>query len=425
MSILTFKNKKPKIQEKPFIEGELFFAFDIGTELLKGLLCRIKNDGIEVLKSTRIWQQHTAMRSGVIQNIDSVISNLKVAINDLTIDLSEDVKNSEYAPKKVILGIAGEMINGESVMVNFDREENATLEIDEEEETSIIGSVRENMIVNLIDDMATKYKLAPEDLIPLHVDLSSIEIGTVRTDRLVGFKGRTVKLFFNAVIAPYTLVEALVSVVKKMKLKVIAVVAQPFAVAKSLKNSKDMNFDGLFIDIGGGTTDIAIVENGNITDSYMFAFGGRIFTQRIAKEMNLDYRYAEQRKIKYSLATLDAHLQKGVRDAIKDDVSIWADGVRLALDEFQIEGNLPSDIYLCGGGSLLPDIKDIIYAYPWKQYLPFIQHPRPRVITPLDIGNVEDKTGKLNTPIDVTPIAIARYAWLIYTNPQNHLSIKI
>lgn len=434
-----------KKQPKGLDVGDVFFSVDIGTELLKGLLCRITPTGVEILGSSHIWQQHHAMRSGVIQNIATVTSNLELMYNELVSKYQQSTTHSipattpasSVAPQSIpiksnplpthaIMGIAGEIVSGEPIMVSYDRGDNSSVDITPDEAEGIITNVRENVIANGVEDLARRLSLAPEDIVPLHIDLSTIEIGNVRVKDLVGYKGKSIKLYFNAVFAPYTLVEALISAIRKLNLEIISVVAQPIAVARAFKGSDDINFDGIFMDIGGGTTDIAIIKKGTIVDSYMFAFGGRVFTERLAKEMNLDYRFAEQRKQKYSQGLLPKNIEKEVKDILRPDVSLWADGVRIALSQFAGTDPLPSTVYLCGGGSLLPDIKEIMLAYPFKQYVKFLKHPKAQIITPADLANCVDvSAGIKDSVIDVTPAAIATYAWSIYNEPNKHLSLKL
>lgn len=415
--------KESKIAD--FGEGTLFLAIDIGTELLKGVLCRMSSQGVEILRKAQIWQQHHAMRSGVIQNIDTVTSNIELLYNDLVSDLvAQKVATSQF-PKHVILGVAGELVHGEPVLANYDRDEGSSVQITKDEQEKIIEEVRDKVINSGIQDISQTLGLKEEEVVPLHIDLSAMEIGTMRVDSLIGYKGRTIKLFFNTVFAPYTFVEAIISVVEKLGLKVITIVAQPFAVANAYKGSSNINFDGIFIDVGGGTTDIAVVKKGTIVSSYMFAFGGRIFTERLVKEMNLEYRFAEQRKIKYSNGVLQSNIAKDVKNILRKDVSLWADGVRIAFSQFTDIDTLPTKIYMCGGGCLLPDIKEILIAYPWKQYVNFIKHPSSVRMAVSDIDHVVDPKNILDNQLFITPVAIAVYAWKIFMNPEYHLSLQL
>jgi cell division protein FtsA len=384
------------------------------------MLCQATPNGVKILKSERIQQQHYAMRSGVIQNVSMVISNVKLLYNELTSELEDSHK-----PTKIILGVAGEIVNGEPIMVSYDRKDNYDAEITEKEEIKILEDVREKIISSGTEELADRLSLKPEDIIPLHIDLSNIEIGNLRVNKLHGHKGRSLKLFFCGVFAPYTFVESLIKVAEELNLEIMTIVAQPFAVAKAYKEFGHINLDAIFIDIGGGTTDIAVVNKGNIVNSYMFAYGSRVFTKKIQEAMNLDYRFAEKRKLKYSNKNLPKNVIREVKEILRPEISLWMDGVRIALSEFKDLENLPEKIYLCGGGSLLPDIREKMLAYPWKQHLNFIKHPKTEIIKPDSLADVIDQTGNLNSPIDVTPCSIARYAWTIQQSPEKHLSLKL
>ena len=134
---LPFLSGRPK---KPMYDTEPMIAVDIGTEVLKTLLFRCDTVGVHILDSSRIFQQQHAMRSGVIRSLETVIENCRLGLNDVTKSLEP-----EQMPKKIVMGIAGELIHGVSVEVNYDREENAAMEVDEKEQGNILSQVKENI----------------------------------------------------------------------------------------------------------------------------------------------------------------------------------------------------------------------------------------------------------------------------------------
>jgi len=142
----------------------------------------------------------------------------------------------------------------------------------------------------------------------------------------------------------------------------------------------------------------------------MFALGGRVFTKRIASEFNLGFGEAEKLKILYSDGELEKSREEKVAKALEGDCQVWISGVQLALEEFSSVDLLPSKILLCGGGSMLPDIKKALENSEWTLDLPFARKPKVGFIRPRDVANVLDETESLSDPQDITPMALANMA---------------
>ncbi len=79
------------------------------------------------------------MRSGIITNLDTVLENCNLSIGELLSTLKEE----EY-PKSVIMGIAGEYIQGVSIVVNYQREESHEKEVTKKEQEKIIAQIKAN-----------------------------------------------------------------------------------------------------------------------------------------------------------------------------------------------------------------------------------------------------------------------------------------
>ena len=381
-------------------------ALDIGTEVLKSMLFATDNLGVNIKRIAKIQQQEHAMKSGSIRNLDTVLENCKLCIEELTKDLLEE----EY-PKNVIMGIAGEYIQGVSIVVNYQRETNFDNEVTEKEEGKIIAKIKNRIEQGGREDLSQRIGLKYEDIDILHITPTGTEIGGMPVNSLIGYKGKDVKLHFYASFAPKTYVSALKQVAKSLKLNLLGIVSQPFAVARAFAGSSDSDFNGIFIDIGGGTTDIAVVEKGNVTETKMFGFGGRVFTKEIAKALNLDYRHAEQRKIKYSKKGLTPNLSKKIQTISYNTAKLWMKTLKAALESCDDVDIFPSQIYLCGGGALLPEIKEVMMEFPWKRLLPFPVVPQTKIYSPNLLSNITDSSGKLKNIYDITPASLAKFAY--------------
>lgn len=387
-------------------KGERVIALDIGTEVLKALLFDINNENqIVVEKVSRIQQQQNAMDKGVITNLNTVLENCRLAMTEISNNIEP-----EQSPKHVVMGIAGEYIQGVSIIVNYEREQKFNEEVTQKEQTDIISRVHSKILDSGKEDLAKRTGLVSADIDILHVTITGMEIGGMSVDSLVGFRGRDVKLYFYASFAPKTYTSALGNVAKSLSLNMLGIVSQPFAVARAFKGARNKDFSAIFVDIGGGTTDVAVVQKGSVVDTQMFAFGGRIFTKQIAKTLNLDYRHAELRKIKYAEDELEKKLEKEVKRITYATAQIWMKALKSALEVADELDSLPSRVYLCGGGALLPDIKEVMMEFPWTKLLPFGSVPKIEIIYPKKLEGIIDQSDDLKYTYDITPASLTMFA---------------
>lgn len=406
----------PIFKQKQIEKGpKSVIAIDIGTEVLKTLLFTSEEEGIKVKKISRIQQQQSAMNKGIITNLNTVLENCKLSIREITQDIEP-----ELLPKYVVMGIAGEYIQGVSIIVNYEREENFDKEVDEKEQKNIIARVHNQIQQGGKEDLALRTGLTQDDIEILHLTITGMEIGGMNVDTFVGLKGRSVKLYFYASFAPRTYVESLKSIARTLQLDLVGIVSQPFAVARAFAGARSKEFSGIFIDIGGGTTDIAIVEKGNVTDTQMFAFGGRVYSKEMARSLNIDYRHAESRKIKYTQGTLEKSLETQVRKTVVPITKVWIKTLKAAFEMNKEIGTFPTKVYLCGGGALLPEIKEAMLEFPWSKLLPFPSMPKITLFTPSKLDKLIDESGDLNHIYDVTPASLALFAWEKLNKPEQY-----
>ncbi len=408
-----FKRKKTKKKSTE----KLQLALDIGTEFIKTVVFRKRNGEIEVLGYDRAPQKQNAMRGALIINLENVIDVVDVSLGNV-MHMAEEITGEDLdLPEQVILGIAGELVKGVVIHVNVDREQPEE-SISEEELSSLLKNVRKEAFPNAKDEIADDTGIHTDQIVEIDTVINSTYIDGVKVDSPLGFKGSSIEFKVFSTFAPKIHVDSVKEVARSLNLNILGVVVEPYALALALDNARSERFSGIFIDIGGGTTDVALVKNGAIVGTKMFAYGGRVFTKRIEIEFNLDYIAAERLKLDYSDQKLSEKETARVKKAIMKDIPVWLDGVELALAEFEDITDYPPQIYLCGGGTLLPDIHSSLIAHPWLQVLPFTKFPKVSYLFPNQIHGVNDITRKATHSIDVTPMALARMGLDIIKNDK-------
>ncbi len=243
----------------------------------------------------------------------------------------------------------------------------------------------------------------------VHAAVTGASIDGYALTNPVGFQGRHVKIgIFNA-FAPLVHLGALQTVASQLDLELLEIVAEPYAVARVLGTEQVRQAGALFVDVGGGTTDIALVRQGGIEGTRMFALGGRAFTKSLADRLDLPFPRAEALKVDYARG-LEIEGRDEVAGIVGDDVRVWAAGVELVMEELSGGDLLPGRIYLCGGGSRLPEIPLALAAEAFWKRMPFARPPEITVMAPDQIDTVVDETGLLMDQQDVTPLGLAYQA---------------
>ena len=147
----------------------------------------------------------------------------------------------------------------------------------------------------------------------------------------------------------------------------------------------------------------------------MFALGGRAFTKSLADRLDLPYPRAESLKVDYARGIAVDHAAD-VAKIVADDVRVWAAGVELVMEELSEGDLLPGRIFMCGGGSRLPEIRQALAAEAFWQRLPFARPPEIIVMSPDQIDTISDATNLLVDQQDVTPIGLAYQAIELQTS---------
>ncbi len=167
-------------------------------------------------------------------------------------------------------------------------------------------------------------------------------------------------------------------------------------------------FSGIVMDIGGGTTDIAIVDDGGVDGTKMFSIGGRSFTHQIANKLGLSFDDAEKLKLLSDDPKMKPEIRKKLDAAIDRNLEVWQSGVELALEEFDQVDTMPGQILLCGGGASLSQIPETLATGDWYKELPFARRPIVRLIEIEDVAGIVNDTDRELDHTFVTAMGLLR-----------------
>ncbi len=392
-------------------------ALDIGTEFVKALIARVDGDNIEIVGVGRARQDLSDMHSGAISDISGVVKNCEEA-------LAQAEEQAGLQGKKVVIGIAGELVKGITSTIRYKRPQpDKALDINEME--FIIEKVQERAQVKAQKQIGFETGNDDVEIKLVNSAIVSIHIDGYKVSNPIGFQGKDVAIQIYTAFAPMVHIGALERTAGELDLDLIAVAAEPFAVSRSvLGTDASSSFTAILADVGGGTTDIAVVNDGGVEGTRMFGIGGRSFTRTIAADMDLNYADAEKLKVNIDHAQLKESVEKQVNTSIDKTLDVWLGGVELALSEFDSVDHLPSRILLCGGGSSLHKLVEALEKRDWYKELPFTKRPSVHHIQPADVVGINDGTKSELDHTFVTAMGLLRVGYDTMEGSSNEDTIK-
>jgi cell division protein FtsA len=273
-------------------------------------------------------------------------------------------------------------------------------------------------IINLVQERAqakAKQQLAWElggkevDVRLVNSALVSIEIDGYPVTNPIGFQGKDVVVQLYTAFAPLIHIGALEKTAQELDLDLLAVAAEPFAVARAvIGNNTNQNLSAILMDVGGGTTDIAVINEGGVQGTKMFGIGGRAYTKAVERDLNVEFEQAEDMKIGLSDGKLAAAKRPAVEKALEKTADVWIGGIELALSEFTKLDHLPHRLFLCGGGSSLDLLMDRLEQGSWYRSLPFTRKLSVHHIRPDQVAGIHDTTGDVTDHTFITAMGLLR-----------------
>lgn len=393
--------KKKDGAKKPVDNNQYLVGLDIGTEFVKALVGKVVDDELEIIGVGRAHQQLSDMQAGAISDISAVVANCDEA-------LSQAEQQAGVSARTAVLGIAGELVKGTTTTVRCTRKD-ANKPLDVEELEHIIGLVQERAEAKAKKQLAWELGGKEVEIRLVNSALVGIDIDGYKVTNPVGFQGKDVLVQLYTAFAPLIHIGALERTAQELDLDLLAVAAEPFAVARSvIGDDPNATMSAIIMDVGGGTTDIAVIHEGGVQGTKMFGIGGRAYTRSIERDLGVDFTMAEELKLALGSDRIPKTKQGAIEAAIDKTVNVWISGVELALGEFTKLDHLPNRVLLCGGGSSLKALTEQLTKAHWYKDLPFTRRPVVQHIQPEQVVGILDKTGDVSDHTLVTAMGLLR-----------------
>ncbi len=262
------------------MENQIAVGLDIGTTKIVAMIGRRNEYGkIEILGTGK--SESKGVHRGVVNNITQTIQSIQQAVEE-----AENESNVEI--KDVVVGIAGQHIRSLHHSDYITRP-NANDVIDEEDIDRL-----KNQVLKLI-------MLPGEEII--HVLPQDYKVdGQAEVEEPIGMFGGRLEANFHVVVGQVASIRNIARCVKSADLGMSNITLEPLASAEAVLSQEEKEAGVAMIDIGGGTTDLAIFKDGIIRHTAVVPFGGNVITEDIKEGCSIIGKQAELLKTKFGSA---------------------------------------------------------------------------------------------------------------------------
>ena len=377
--------------------AELVFALDIGTRSVIGIVAEQRDGLLHILATERMEHKTRAMLDGQIHDVPQVaaiIREVKRRLTERTGTLSS-----------AAVAAAGRALY--TMTAEAEQEITGTISPAQQRDLDFAGvqaAQRKLAHSHTVDD-PTRYYCVGYSTIRYELDGNELKT-------LTGQRGRHAKATVIATFLPRQVVDSMQSALRETHLEMRALTLEPIAGINVLIPPTMRHLNLVLVDIGAGTSDVAITRGGSVIAYGMVPMAGDEITEAISREYLLDFNIAEDIKRKAAdgqdvsftdiLGMKLALTADQVLTAIKPGVEHLATAI--AKQILDLNGEPPQAVMLVGGGALTPMMPELVAGALG------IPEARVAVRHPDEVDGVAELPEELHAPDAVTPLGILKIA---------------
>ena len=406
-----------KIPEPPKIDykndgKEKFFALDIGTRSVIGIVAEQNSNGLlEIIATHREEHRTRAMLDGQIHDVPQVAA----VINTVRDALKENVGEL----KSVAVAAAGRALY--TMTAEAEMEIRGGLITPEQQSSLDFNGVQlaQSKLAesHTISDRTSYYCVG--------FSVIQYKLDGVRLKSLIGQRGKIAKAKVIATFLPRQVIDSMQSALGYSRLDMKALTLEPIAAINVLIPPSMRHLNLVLVDIGAGTSDVAITKNGSVIAYGMVPVAGDEITEGLSQKFLLDFNVAEEVKRKTALGesakftdilggTHDLQAAEIV-EAISDNIANLSSAIAKTVYDLN-GGEAPQAVMLVGGGALTPNLQ--------KYVAEALNIPEQRVGVrkPDVVEGILSIPKELCSPDAVTPLGILKIA---STNTLHFLTVYV
>jgi cell division protein FtsA len=336
--------------------SNIIVGLDIGTTKIAAIVGKKNEFGkIEILGHGKV--ESIGVKRGVITNIENTVQSIQAAIK-------EAEQRTQINIRTVHVGIAGQHIRSiqhKGVTVRQHPEQEIS-----QEELDMLRHSMFNLAVNPGEEII--------DVIPQEYTVDR-EVG-IRQPK--GMTGHTLEANFHIITGQTTAALNIQRCVEKAGYKVESVILEPHASSEAVLTDEEKEAGVVLVDIGGGTTDIAIFLDGIIRHTSVIPFGGEIITEDVKTGCSIIKKHAEDLKVKFGSAMASENRNEevvsipGLRGRAPKEITLrnLASIIQARMEEILeyvynevvnsgLEKRLIAGMVITGGGALLRHLSQL------------------------------------------------------------------
>ncbi|GAB4013088.1 MAG: cell division protein FtsA [Bdellovibrio sp.] len=389
-------------------DKQVLVGLDVGTTKVCTIVGQVSNDSnIDIIGIGTHPSQ--GLKKGSVVNIEKTIKSIQCSLEEAKLMAGININ-------RVSIGIAGSHIysfNSSGVVAVKGRE------------------INQDDVDRVID--AAKAIVIPSDREIIHVIPQEFTVDSTKgIKNPIGMYGTRLEANIHVVTGSISLIQNLVKCVEATGVKIENITLQPIASSEAVLTAEEKEMGVVLVDIGGGTTDVAIWKDGNLIHTQIIPVGGNHFTNDLSVALKVPHAEAERIKVNHGgvipekfasnanvmVSTVAGHPQREVSLRLVAEIlgaraEELFDIIKEILDEKGLKHQLSGGVVFTGGGALVNGITELAEYHlerPTKLGYPqsfggmtnIMQHPKFSTVLGLLLESQKLKTKYMEEEISTS-----------------------